>query len=75
MKSLETTLREYISKLTVAPIGKVHGQIFFWKGCKSFQVPKCVVYFVIAVCEKSADASSTTRGKGLPCFPSTRNKE
>ena len=47
---LKTSLREDISKFSIAPLGKVHGQIIFRKHRKFFQVPKCVVNFVVAVC-------------------------
>jgi hypothetical protein len=49
---LNLTTGEDALKLTIAPIGKVHSQVLFWKDFKFFQVLKCLVYFVITICEK-----------------------
>jgi hypothetical protein len=61
-----------MSKFTIAPIGKVHSQVLFWKHFNFFQVLKFMVCFHE---EKNADASSATSGTLFPCFSRTLNKE
>jgi hypothetical protein len=42
-KIAELTTGELAPNFTIAPIGKVHSQVLFWKHFKIFQVLQCLV--------------------------------